>query len=138
MVVQVAWVNGVLFAGSIAGFLWILIFNASRRRAVIAEAIHLPLPGCPSIHSGIEWVQWVPGAFIMIVAHVVLTLHQRPHLKVSCSLLRYTRQQCRLLVEYAKVDKSLCTLCYCATISYTSWGKPHLIFHSLSKIDVFV
>ncbi len=58
---QVALINALLFAGSIAGFFYILIFNAQRRQAVIADAIHLPLPGCPSIHSGIEWVQWVPG-----------------------------------------------------------------------------
>ncbi|THU90878.1 hypothetical protein K435DRAFT_781003 [Dendrothele bispora CBS 962.96] len=58
---RVAVLNGVLFLGSIAGFLWILIHNAQRRRAVIADAIHLPLPGCPSIHSGIEWAQWVPA-----------------------------------------------------------------------------
>ncbi|KAK7436846.1 hypothetical protein VKT23_014484 [Stygiomarasmius scandens] len=58
---RVAAFNGVLFLGSIVGFLWILIHNAQRRRAVIADAIHLPLPGCPSIHTGIEWAQWVPG-----------------------------------------------------------------------------
>ncbi|KAK7448435.1 hypothetical protein VKT23_013698 [Stygiomarasmius scandens] len=58
---RVAIFNAVLFLGSIAGFLWILIHNAQRRRAVIADAIHLPLPGCPSIHSGIEWAQWVPA-----------------------------------------------------------------------------
>ncbi|KAF9027401.1 hypothetical protein BDZ89DRAFT_1039492 [Hymenopellis radicata] len=58
---KIALINALLFAGSIAGFFYILIFNAQRRHAVIADAIHLPLPGCPSIHSGIEWVQWVPA-----------------------------------------------------------------------------
>lgn len=58
---QVAIFNGLLFLASIAGFFWILIHNALRRHEVIASAIHLPLPGCPSIHSGIEWAQWVPG-----------------------------------------------------------------------------
>ncbi|KAL0574083.1 hypothetical protein V5O48_007868 [Marasmius crinis-equi] len=53
--------NGFLFLASIAGFLWILIHNAQRRRAVIADAVHLPLPGCPSLHSGIEWAQWIPA-----------------------------------------------------------------------------
>lgn len=61
--IQVAIFNTVLFLGSITGFLWILVHNAERRRAVIANAIHLPLPGCPSIHTGIEWAQWVPGQF---------------------------------------------------------------------------
>ncbi|KAF9259276.1 hypothetical protein L218DRAFT_1059366 [Marasmius fiardii PR-910] len=58
---RVAVFNLFLFLASIAGFLWILIHNAQRRRAVIADAIKLPLPGCPSIHSGIEWAQWVPA-----------------------------------------------------------------------------
>ncbi|KAH0578984.1 hypothetical protein H2248_003160 [Termitomyces sp. 'cryptogamus'] len=58
---RVAIFNTLLFLGSIAGFLWVLIHNAQRRRAVIADSIHLPLPGCPSIHSGVEWLQWVPA-----------------------------------------------------------------------------
>ncbi|KAJ7669122.1 hypothetical protein B0H17DRAFT_1335763 [Mycena rosella] len=58
---RVAAINFVLFAGSIAGFMWILIFNHSRRASVIANVIHLGLPGCPSVHSGIEWAQWVPA-----------------------------------------------------------------------------
>lgn len=60
---KVAIFNGILFLGSIAGFLWILVHNAERKRASIADAVHLPLPGCPSIHTGIEWAQWVPGEF---------------------------------------------------------------------------
>ncbi|KAK1217205.1 hypothetical protein PQX77_020158 [Marasmius sp. AFHP31] len=58
---RIAIINGLLFLGSIAGFLYVLIYNAQRRRAVIADAVHLPLPGCPSIHSGIEWAQWIPA-----------------------------------------------------------------------------
>ncbi|KAJ7922268.1 hypothetical protein B0H13DRAFT_1603737, partial [Mycena leptocephala] len=58
---RIAVLNLLLFFGSIAGFMWILVFNHSRRAAVIASVIHLPLPGCPSVHSGIEWVQWVPA-----------------------------------------------------------------------------
>ncbi|KAJ7688884.1 hypothetical protein B0H17DRAFT_1067764 [Mycena rosella] len=58
---RIAAINLVLFAGSIVGFMWILIYNHSRRAAVIASSIHLPLPGCPSVHSGIEWSQWVPA-----------------------------------------------------------------------------
>ncbi|KIK60291.1 hypothetical protein GYMLUDRAFT_167680 [Collybiopsis luxurians FD-317 M1] len=58
---QVAMFNFILFLGSIAGFLWVLIHNAQRRQAVIADAIRLPLPGCPTIHTGIEWAQWVPA-----------------------------------------------------------------------------
>ncbi|KAJ7209018.1 hypothetical protein B0H12DRAFT_1158238 [Mycena haematopus] len=59
---RIAMVNFILFAGSIVGFLAILIYNHSRRAAVIASVIHLDLPGCPTVHSGIEWAQWVPAS----------------------------------------------------------------------------
>ncbi|KAJ3984371.1 hypothetical protein F5890DRAFT_1411773 [Lentinula detonsa] len=58
---KIAFFNCVLFLGSIAGYMFVLVHNAQRRRAVIASAIALPLPGCPSIHTGIEWAQWVPA-----------------------------------------------------------------------------
>ncbi|KAJ7658489.1 hypothetical protein B0H17DRAFT_1096860 [Mycena rosella] len=58
---RIAIINALLFAGSIAGFMYILVYNHSRRADVIAKAIHLPLPGCPTVHSGIEWAQWVPA-----------------------------------------------------------------------------
>ncbi|TCD61725.1 hypothetical protein EIP91_008011 [Steccherinum ochraceum] len=58
---KIALVNGLLFAGSIAGFLYILIFNAERRADVIRDAKMLPIPGCPSIHTGIEFAQWIPA-----------------------------------------------------------------------------
>ncbi|KAG7443231.1 uncharacterized protein BT62DRAFT_833702, partial [Guyanagaster necrorhizus] len=57
----VAAINSFLFVSSIAAFLWILIRNVVRQGAVIADAVRPPLPGCPSIHSGIEWTQWVPA-----------------------------------------------------------------------------
>lgn len=60
--VQIALINAVLFATSIGGFLYILVHNAQHRAAIIATAKTLPIPGCPSIHTGIEWAQWVPGA----------------------------------------------------------------------------
>ncbi|THH26326.1 hypothetical protein EUX98_g7860 [Antrodiella citrinella] len=58
---KVAFFNGFLFLVSIAGFLYILIFNAERRASVIREAKTLPIPGCPSIHTGIEFAQWIPA-----------------------------------------------------------------------------
>ncbi|KAF7318550.1 UBA-e1-C domain-containing protein [Mycena chlorophos] len=58
---RVAAINLALFLISIAAFLWILVYNHAHRAAVIADAIHLPLPGCPTVHSGIEWAQWVPA-----------------------------------------------------------------------------
>ncbi|KAJ7812722.1 hypothetical protein B0H14DRAFT_1452090 [Mycena olivaceomarginata] len=58
---RIAVVNLVLFVGSIASFIWILVYDHSRRASVIAPAIDLRLPGCPTLHSGIEWAQWVPA-----------------------------------------------------------------------------
>ncbi|KAJ7852774.1 hypothetical protein B0H14DRAFT_3450565 [Mycena olivaceomarginata] len=58
---RIAVVNFVLFVGSIASFIWILVYDHSRRASVIAPAIDLRLPGCPTLHSGIEWAQWVPA-----------------------------------------------------------------------------
>jgi hypothetical protein len=58
---QVAAVNAVLFLASIAGFMVILIHNAIGRAAVIKTAKALPIPGCPVVHTGIEWAQWVPA-----------------------------------------------------------------------------
>ena len=60
---QIALFNGILFLGSIGSFLWIMVHNYVRRRAMIAGVMHLPLPGCPSINGGIQWAQWVPGTF---------------------------------------------------------------------------
>jgi len=59
---RVALFNAICFTLSVAGFLVILTINAVRRPAVISQAIRLPLPGCPTIHTGIEWAQWVPAA----------------------------------------------------------------------------
>jgi hypothetical protein len=63
-----------LFLSSIAGFLYVLIFNAERRRAVIADAIRLPLPGCPVIDTSIEWAQWVPGKSITVYVNLRVNL----------------------------------------------------------------
>ncbi|KIY68933.1 hypothetical protein CYLTODRAFT_421165 [Cylindrobasidium torrendii FP15055 ss-10] len=89
----VAAINGILFLGSIAGFFWVLVFNAQRRHAVIADAIHLPLPGCPSLHSGIEWVQWVPATafegvlFMFALAKTSMSTAHRVRRKKKVSLL---------------------------------------------------
>ncbi|CDO74481.1 hypothetical protein BN946_scf184979.g36 [Trametes cinnabarina] len=58
---RVAIVNAVLFVVSVAGFLWILVHNGLVRASVIAQAKSLPIPGCPVVHTGIEWAQWVPA-----------------------------------------------------------------------------
>lgn len=59
---RVAVINAVLFLGSVAGFMGILVHNGLVRASVIAQAKSLPIPGCPVVHTGIEWAQWVPGA----------------------------------------------------------------------------
>ncbi|KAJ7590416.1 hypothetical protein C8J56DRAFT_1025439 [Mycena floridula] len=64
---RVAIFNGVLFIISIGGFFGVLARNAMVRRQVIANFVKLPLPGCPSIHSGLEWAQWVPAAAFEVV-----------------------------------------------------------------------
>ncbi|KAJ7092886.1 hypothetical protein B0H15DRAFT_972576, partial [Mycena belliarum] len=58
---RIAALNIALFAASVAAFVWILVHNQARRAAVIAGIIHLELPGCPAVHTGIEWAQWVPA-----------------------------------------------------------------------------
>ncbi|KAF7321149.1 hypothetical protein HMN09_00203000 [Mycena chlorophos] len=58
---RIALTNFLFFLASIAAFMWILVVNHSHRAAVIADVIRLPLPGCPDVHSGIEWAQWVPA-----------------------------------------------------------------------------
>ncbi|KAI9061115.1 hypothetical protein FKP32DRAFT_1576794 [Trametes sanguinea] len=58
---RVAVINAVLFVVSVAGFIWILVHNGLVRASVIAQAKSLPIPGCPVVHTGIEWAQWVPA-----------------------------------------------------------------------------
>ncbi|VDC02946.1 unnamed protein product [Peniophora sp. CBMAI 1063] len=58
---RIAIINAVLFLGSVAAFLWILVHNGLVRASVIAQAKSLPIPGCPVVHTGIEWAQWVPA-----------------------------------------------------------------------------
>jgi len=38
-----------------------MIHNYRLRRANIADALHLPLKGCPAINGAIEWALWIPG-----------------------------------------------------------------------------
>ncbi|KDQ23878.1 hypothetical protein PLEOSDRAFT_1023983, partial [Pleurotus ostreatus PC15] len=56
----VAVVNGILFLGSVAGWVYILVHNVTRTEALIADAVRLPLPACPIIHVSTDWAQWVP------------------------------------------------------------------------------
>ncbi|KAF7313052.1 hypothetical protein MKEN_00990300 [Mycena kentingensis (nom. inval.)] len=65
---RVAVANFLLFLGSIVGFIWILVFNHSRRAGDPA------LPGCAPRHPGIEWAQWLPAtAFAGVLLASALT-----------------------------------------------------------------
>ena len=59
--IQIAIFNGVLFLISIVAFIIIMIHGVMRRAALIASAIHFPLPGCPAINGGLQWTLWMPG-----------------------------------------------------------------------------
>ncbi|RXW25554.1 hypothetical protein EST38_g371 [Candolleomyces aberdarensis] len=71
---KVALFNGVLFIISIGAFLWIMALGAKRRRALIASATRLPLPGCPVINGGYaNWALWIPAtAFELVLFGFVL------------------------------------------------------------------
>ena len=58
---QIAIFNGVLFVLSMLAFIGIVIDLGLGRKKLIAEAIHLPLPGCPVVDSKIQWSEWIPG-----------------------------------------------------------------------------
>jgi hypothetical protein len=68
---KVAFANGILFIISIGIFLWIMIVNTNRRQAMIAEAVHLPLPGCPVINGGTQWALWIPATVFELVLFVL-------------------------------------------------------------------
>ncbi|TFK97182.1 hypothetical protein BDV98DRAFT_607814 [Pterulicium gracile] len=57
---SVAAINAIAFLGSIAGFLYLLVYNTVHKRAAIADAIQYPLPGCPVVQPELEWLQWIP------------------------------------------------------------------------------
>ncbi|OCB83896.1 hypothetical protein A7U60_g9102 [Sanghuangporus baumii] len=75
---RVATFNAFLFLLSIGGFLWILIHNAQGRANVIHEAKQLPIPGCPVVHTGIEWAQWIPATVfegVLFVFALLKSIH---------------------------------------------------------------
>ncbi|EJD00180.1 uncharacterized protein FOMMEDRAFT_170177 [Fomitiporia mediterranea MF3/22] len=75
---RVAAFNIFLFLMSIGGFFWILVHNAQGRAAVIHQAKALPIPGCPVVHTGIEWAQWIPATVfegVLFVFALLKSLH---------------------------------------------------------------
>ncbi|PFH51072.1 hypothetical protein AMATHDRAFT_143407 [Amanita thiersii Skay4041] len=63
----VAVFNGLAFIASIAAFFWILIHNTLQRRELIRGAMHFPLPGCPTINTGLQAVQWLPATLYEVL-----------------------------------------------------------------------
>jgi len=64
---KVAIFNAVVFIISIGLFIWLMVLNALRRAAMIAPAIHLPLPGCPTINGGLQWALWIPPSIFELL-----------------------------------------------------------------------
>ncbi|KAJ2926629.1 hypothetical protein H1R20_g10467, partial [Candolleomyces eurysporus] len=70
---KIAIFNGVLFLISIVAFMGIMVHGVMRRAALIASAIHFPLPGCPVINGGLQWTLWMPATgFEMVLCAFVL------------------------------------------------------------------
>ncbi|KIY68951.1 hypothetical protein CYLTODRAFT_443018 [Cylindrobasidium torrendii FP15055 ss-10] len=95
---KVATINAILFAASVGVFIWILVVNAKARHTLIAEAVQLPLPGCPSISPPLSWVQWIPATayefviFLFALAKTFSTtlnlLRQRQTIPMMTLLIR--------------------------------------------------
>ncbi|KAF9007528.1 hypothetical protein BDQ17DRAFT_1302128 [Cyathus striatus] len=64
---KVAIFNGVLFCLSIVAFIAIMVPNAIARKQSIAMAVKLPLPGCPAINTGNQWLLWIPATTFEVV-----------------------------------------------------------------------
>ncbi|TFK75077.1 hypothetical protein BDN72DRAFT_556687 [Pluteus cervinus] len=59
---RVAIFNLVLFSASIGAFCWIVVYNTRLRSSLIASAVRMPLPGCPTINGGnMAWALWIPA-----------------------------------------------------------------------------
>ncbi|KAJ7681975.1 hypothetical protein DFH06DRAFT_971612 [Mycena polygramma] len=87
---RIAALNLALFICSIGAFIAILVFNHSKRASVIAGDIHLPLPGCPAVHSGLEWAQWVPATIFELILFALALF------KTCDSTLRSLRKDAKL------------------------------------------
>lgn len=64
---KIAIFNAVLFFLSVLAFVGILIDLGIGRKKVIAEVIHLPLPGCPVVNSPIQWSEWMPATIFEFI-----------------------------------------------------------------------
>jgi len=57
---KIAIFNAVLFFTSMLSCLGIITYDGVLRKQLIADAVHLPLIGCPVINGGVQWAEWVP------------------------------------------------------------------------------
>jgi len=58
---KVAVFNGCFFMLTIIAFSWLIVHNIRRRPAQIASAMKFPIPGCPTVHGGLQWTLWFPA-----------------------------------------------------------------------------
>lgn len=114
---KVAVVNGILFLGSVAGWVYILVHNVTRTEALIADAVRLPLPGCPTIHVSTEWAQWVPATAYegILFSFAVYGYHQ-------CCELSRDAEETHLSLPSAGPRQSTIFLC---RRMYFGFQQPH-------------
>ncbi|KAF8956178.1 hypothetical protein BDZ97DRAFT_203423 [Flammula alnicola] len=115
---KIATFNGILFAVSLALFLWIMVKNTIRWNLMIVQLVHLPLMGCPVINGGSQRAQWIPDLHYIYKAVVSTAaqtkLNRRPSLTASllhenilyffviACLLQYPREDATNLSYFAK------------------------------------
>jgi len=63
---KVAIFNGCFFALTIIAFASLAVINTQRRPSQIAAVMTFPIPGCPTIHGGLEWTLWFPATLFEI------------------------------------------------------------------------
>jgi hypothetical protein len=58
---KVAVFNGCFFVLTIIAFSWLIVINTLRRPAQISAVMSFPIPGCPTVHGGLQWTLWFPA-----------------------------------------------------------------------------
>jgi hypothetical protein len=77
---KIAIFNAVLFFTSMLSCLGIITYDGVLRKKLIANAVHLPLIGCPVINGGIQWAEWVPTTIYetILFSFALVKYLQRP------------------------------------------------------------
>jgi len=63
---KIAVFNGCFFALTIIAFASLTVINTQRRPSQIAAAMTFPIPGCPTVHGGLQWTLWFPATLFEI------------------------------------------------------------------------